>query len=59
MIRTVFRQMSAAQILSTMMVSICLLVDSAVVGRLLGVEPMSAYGLANPVLIIFFALAST
>ena len=59
MIRKIFRQMSGAQILSSMTVTVCLLVDSLVIGRLIGVDAMSAYGLANPLILIFTALGTT
>ena len=55
MIRKIFRQMLAAQILSAMTVMLCMLVDSIMIGRFLGVDSMSAYGLANPVLLVFAA----
>ncbi len=50
--------MLAAQILSAMTVMICMLVDSIIIGRFLGVDAMTAYGLANPVLLIFAAVGS-
>lgn len=59
MIKKVFRQMLAAQILSSMTVMICMLVDSIIIGRFLGVNAMTAYGLSNPVLLIFAAIGST
>ena len=55
MIRKIFRQMLAAQIISSMTVMLCMLVDSIMIGRFLGVDSMSAYGLANPVLLAFAA----
>ena len=55
MIRKIFRQMLVAQILSAMTVMLCMLVDSIMIGRFLGVDSMSAYGLANPVLLVFAA----
>ena len=58
MIKRVFRQMTGPQIISAMTVTLCLLIDSIVIGRLIGVDAMSAYGLANPVLIIFGALGT-
>ena len=58
MVKKVFQQMTAAQIASSVTVTVCLLVDSIVIGRLLGVDAMSAYGLANPVIIIFNALGT-
>ena len=47
--------MLVAQILSAMTVMLCMLVDSMMIGRFLGVDAMTAYGLANPVLLIFAA----
>ena len=58
MIRKLFKQMLAAQILSSMTVMICLLVDSLMIGRFLGVDSMTAYGLASPVLLVFAAFGS-
>ena len=47
--------MLVTQILSAMTVMLCMLVDSMMIGRFLGVDSMTAYGLANPVLLIFAA----
>ena len=58
MIRKVFRQMLVAQILSAMTVMICMLIDSIMIGRFLGVDAMTAYGLATPVLLVFAAFGS-
>lgn len=58
MIRKVFKQMLVAQILSAMTVMICMLVDSLMIGRFLGVDSMTAYGLASPVLLVFAAFGS-
>ena len=58
MIKKVFRQMLVTQILSAMTVMICMLVDSIIIGRFLGVNAMTAYGLSNPVLLIFAAIGS-
>ncbi len=59
MIKKVFKQMIIAQILSAMTVMICMLVDSIIIGRFLGVNAMTAYGLSNPVLLVFAAIGST
>ena len=58
MIKRVFRQMLLTQIVSGMTVTICMLIDSIMIGRFLGVNAMSAYGLATPLLLIFAALGS-
>jgi len=58
MIDRLFRQMSATQILSAVSITLCLLIDSIVIGRLLGVESMSAYGLASPLLIVLTSLGT-
>ena len=58
MIKKVFRQMLITQVLSAMTVMICMLVDSIIIGRFLGVNAMTAYGLSNPVLLIFAAIGS-
>ena len=47
--------MLIAQILSAMTVMLCMLVDSIMIGRFLGVDSMTAYGLANPILLVFAA----
>lgn len=58
MIKRVFRQMLVTQILSSMTVMICMLIDSIMIGRFLGVDSMTAYGLATPVLLVFAAFGS-
>ena len=40
--------MLLTQILSAMTVTLCMLIDSIMIGRFLGVDSMSAYGLARP-----------
>ncbi len=58
MIRKLFRQMVVTQILSAMTVTLCMLIDSIMISRFLGVEAMAAYGLASPVLLVFAAFGS-
>ena len=58
MIKKLFQQMIISQIVSSMAVTLCLLVDSIMIGRFLGVDSMAAYGLANPVLLIFAAFGA-
>ena len=58
MIKKVFRQMLLTQILSAMTVMLCMLIDSIMIGRFLGVDSMTAYGLATPVLLVFAAFGS-
>ena len=41
-----------------MTVTLCMLVDSIMIGRFLGVDSMSAYGLATPLLLVFAAFGS-
>ena len=53
MIKKIFRQMLLAQILSSMTVMICMLIDNIVIGRNLGIHAMTAYELASPVLLVF------
>ncbi len=55
MIKKLFRQMLLTQIISTMTVTLCMLIDSIMIGRFLGVDPMTAYGLATPLLLVFAA----
>ena len=58
MIKKLFRDMLLTQIVSSMTVTLCMLVDSIMIGRFLGVDSMSAYGLASPLLLVFAALGS-
>ena len=58
MLKKVFRQMLLTQIISAMTVMICMLIDSIMIGRFLGVDSMTAYGLASPVLLVFAAFGS-
>ena len=58
MMKRIFRQMLVTQIISSMTVMICMLVDSVMIGRFLGVDAMTAYGLATPVLLIFAAFGA-
>ena len=58
MIKKLFKQMLLTQILSAMTVTLCMLIDSIMIGRFLGVDAMSAYGLSTPVLLVFAALGS-
>ena len=43
MINELFRKMTVAQIFSALSGTVCMLVDSIIIGRLLGVDSMSAY----------------
>ena len=58
MIKKMIRQMLTAQILSALTVSLCLLIDSIVIGRFLGVKAIAAYGFANPILLIIGAFGT-
>lgn len=58
MINKLVRQMSSTQIMSAMTTTLCLLIDSIVIGRLVGVDAMSAYGIASPLLIFFTAFGT-
>ena len=58
MIRKLVRQMLTAQILSALTVSLCLLVDNIMIGHFLGERALTAYGLANPVLLVMGAVGS-
>ncbi len=55
MIRRLFRQMMLTQIVSAMTVTLCMLIDSAVIARHLGVNAVAAYGFAAPVVLAFAA----
>ena len=58
MIKKLVGQMLAAQILSALTVSLCLLIDNLMIGRYLGERALTAYGLANPVLLVIGAVGS-
>ena len=58
MIKKLFHQMLLTQVLSSMTVTLCMLIDSIMIGRFLGVDSMSAYGLATPLLLVFAALGA-
>ena len=58
MIKELFRKMTIPQIFSALSGTICMLVDSIIVGRILGVDCMSAYGLVLPLLILLLAIGT-
>ncbi len=58
MIKKLFNQMLLTQVLSTMTVTLCMLIDSIMIGRFLGVDSMSAYGFSTPLLLVFAALGA-
>ena len=58
MIRKLVRQMLTAQILSALTVSLCLLIDNIMIGRFLGERALTAYGFANPILLVMGAVGS-
>ena len=58
MIRKLVRQMLTAQVFSALTVSLCLLIDSIMIGRFLGEQAIAAYGLANPLLLAIGAIGS-
>lgn len=58
MIRKLIKQMLTAQILSALTVSLCLLIDSIMIGQFLGVDAIAAYGLANPLLLVIGAIGT-
>ena len=49
--------MLPAQIFSALAVSVCLMIDSVMIGRFLGETCMAAYGLSNPLLLVIGAIA--
>ena len=48
MIRKLFSQMVFTQVISCMAVTLCMLIDSIIIGRFLGVDAMAAYGYTQP-----------
>ena len=57
-IKKLIRQMLLAQILSAMTITICMLINSVMIGRFLGINNMSAYGYGAPLLLVFTALSN-
>ena len=58
MIKKLIRQMLTAQIFSALTVSLCLMIDSIMIGRFLGVGAIAAYQYANPLLLILGAFST-
>lgn len=58
MVKKVFKGMLLTQVISFMTVLLCMLIDSIMIGKFLGVDRMVAYGLATPVLLVFSAFGS-
>jgi len=58
MIRKTIKQMLTAQVLSALTVSLCLLIDNIMIGNFIGVGGLTAYGLANPLLLLIGAIGS-
>ena len=58
MIRKLIRQMLAAQILSALTVSLCLMIDNIMIANYLGVEALAAFSIANPVLLAIGAVGT-
>lgn len=58
MLKKLIRRMLIAQMLSSMTVTFCLLIDSILTGRFLGPESMSAYGYGAPILMCFSAIGN-
>ena len=56
MIKKLFKGMIISQILSQLAVTLCMLIDSIMIGQFLGVDAMAAYGFANPILLVFTAI---
>ena len=50
--------MLLTQIVSAMTVMLCMLIDSIMIGRFLGVDAMAAYGLSTPLLLVFAAFGT-
>lgn len=58
MLKRTFNNMVIAQIFSALTIILCLLIDSIMIGRFLGVDAIAAYGLSNPLLLAFAAIGS-
>ncbi|MBR3290066.1 MAG: ATP-binding protein [Clostridia bacterium] len=58
MIKKLVRTMLIAQVFSALTVSLCLLIDSIMIGRFLGETAIAAYGLSNPLLLAIGAIGT-
>ena len=58
MVKKLIGQMLAAQILSALTVTLCLLIDNIMIGRFLGDQALAAYGFASPLLLVIGAVGS-
>ena len=58
MIRKLVRQMLTAQVFSALTVSLCLLIDSVMIGWFIGDDGIASYGLANPLLLAIGAIGT-
>ena len=58
MLKKLSRQMLVAQIFSALTVSLCLMIDSMIIGQYLGVEAIAADRLSNPILLVIGAFGS-
>ncbi len=58
MVRRLFKNMLMAQIMSSVAITVCMLIDSIMIGQFLGVDAMAAYGLASPFLLLFAAFGA-
>ena len=57
MVKKLFRIMLPSQILSSIAMAVCMQIDNIMIGRYIGVEALSAYGLVTPLLFILTAIA--
>ncbi len=58
MLKRLMHQMLAAQIMSALTVSLCLLIDNIMIGQFLGESGLAAYSLSNPVLLLIGAVGT-
>ena len=57
-LRKLIKQMTITQIISELIVNICLIIDAIMIGQFLGVNSISAYGYSAPIILIFTAFSS-
>jgi len=56
MVGKLFRKMLPSQIISNVAMTLCVQIDTILIGRFLGVQGMASYGLVMPLMILFTAL---
>lgn len=54
--KKIFKKLIMTQIASAVALTLCMVIDGVIIGRFLGVDAMSAYGLTSPIITAFAAI---